>query len=159
GCDRGSSRLGRRGDVRRLGPARVDRIGAVRVNETPGLLRAGSVLRQTVRVKGRDLRARVRVAAFEPGQRLVLELLVNDTVVAEIFEIAPHEHGSLVTTSGTHELTIAGAALSGWRMAGLKRSFNARRAANLERLRVLEIGRAACRERGEIAGGAGVREG
>ncbi|TME25479.1 MAG: hypothetical protein E6I64_10930 [Chloroflexi bacterium] len=107
------------------------------VNETPGLLRAGSVLRQTVRVKGRDLRARVRVAAFEPGQRLVLELLVNDAMVAEIFEIAPHEHGSLVTTSGTHELSIAGAALSGWRMAGLKRSFNARRAANLERLRVL----------------------
>jgi Polyketide cyclase / dehydrase and lipid transport len=107
------------------------------VNETPGLLRIGSVLRQTVRVQGRDLRARLRVAAYEPGRRLVLELLVKDGLIAEVFEIAPHERGSVVTSAGTHELTLTGAALSGWRIAGLKRSFNARRAANLERLRVL----------------------
>ena len=107
------------------------------VNETPGLLRVGSVLRQTVRVHGRDLQARLRVAAYEPGRRLVLELLVHDGLIADVFEIAPHERGSLVTSGGSHELTVTGAALSGWRIGGLKRSFNARRAANLERLRVL----------------------
>lgn len=107
------------------------------VNETPGLLRVGSVLRQVVRVRGRDLEARLRVAGYEPGRRLVLDLLVRDGLIAETYEIAPHERGSLVTTAGTHELSIGAAAVSGWRIAGLKRSFNARRAANLERLRLL----------------------
>jgi hypothetical protein len=42
-----------------------------------------------------------------------------------------------VTYSGRHQLSRLNAVLTGWRLPALRRSFAARRAANLERLRTI----------------------
>jgi uncharacterized protein YndB with AHSA1/START domain len=105
--------------------------------ETPGLLRTGSVIRQTVPVGGHELVARLRVTTLEPGRRLVLTLMVDQAQPADVIDLQPHQNGTLVTYRGGHRLTLSGAILGGWRLPWLRRRFNARRAANLERVRPL----------------------
>ena len=105
--------------------------------ETPGLLRTGSVIRQTVLINGHELIARTRVTELDPGRRLVTTLVVRHAQPADVIDLQPHENGTLVAYSGGHRLSVAGAVLGGWRLPWLRRRFEARRAANLERLRPL----------------------
>jgi hypothetical protein len=107
------------------------------VLETPGLLRTGSVIRQTVLMSGHELVARTRVTDLDPGRRLVTTLVVQHAQPADVIDLQPHENGTLVSYRGGHRLSITGAVLGGWRLPWLRRRFNARRAANLERLRPL----------------------
>jgi hypothetical protein len=108
--------------------------------ETPGLLRTGSVIKQTVLLGSHQLVARTRVTELDPGRRLVLTLVVNHAQPADVIDLQRHENGTLVTYSGGHRLTLAGAVLGGWRLPWLRRRFSARRAASLERLRPLVEG-------------------
>ena len=107
------------------------------VLETPGLLRKGSVIRQTLRVSGQDLVAKLVVVELVPYERLVLQVVVRHAVLFDQFEVQPHPQGALVTYSGRHQLSRLNAVLTGWRLPALRRSFAARRTANLERLRAI----------------------
>ena len=105
--------------------------------ETPGLLRTGSVIRQTVLINGHELIARTRVTELDPGRRLVTTLVVHHAQPADVIDLQPHENGTMVSYSGGHRLSLAGAVLGAWRLPWLRSRFEARRAANLERLRPL----------------------
>ena len=107
------------------------------VLETPGLLRKGSVIRQTLRVSGQDLIAKLVVIEHIPYERLLLQVIVRHAELFDLFEVQPHPKGSVVTYSGRHQLSRLNAVLTGWRLPALRRSFAARRAANLERLRAI----------------------
>jgi len=107
------------------------------VLETPGLLRKGSVIRQTLRVSGQDLIAKLVVIELVPYERLVLQVIVKHAELFDLFEVQPHPHGSIVTYSGRHQLSRLNAVLTGWRLPALRRGFAARRTANLERLRAI----------------------
>ena len=108
--------------------------------ETPGLLRTGSMIRQTVLIDGHELVARTRVAELDPGRRLVTTLVVRHAQPADVIDLQPHESGTMVRYSGGHRLSLAGAVLGGWRLPWLRRRINARRSRNLERLRPLVEG-------------------
>jgi hypothetical protein len=101
------------------------------VLETPGLLRKGSVIRQTLRVSGQDLVAKLVVVELVPYERLVLQVIVRHAVLFDHFEVQPHPQGALVTYSGRHQLSRLNAVLTGWRLPTLRRT------ANLERLRTI----------------------
>ncbi len=107
------------------------------VLETPGLLRKGSVIRQTLRVSGQDLIAKLVVVELVPYERLLLQVIVRHAELFDLFEVQPHDGGSIVTYSGRHQLSRLNAVLTGWRLPTLRRSFAARRTANLERLRTI----------------------
>jgi hypothetical protein len=105
--------------------------------ETPGLLRKGSVIRQTFRVSGQELVAKLVVVELVPYERLLLQALVRHAELFDLFEVQPHNGGSIVTYSGLHQLSRLNAVLTGWRLPALRRSFAERRTANLERLRTI----------------------
>jgi hypothetical protein len=107
------------------------------VLETPGLLRKGSVIRQTLRVSGQDLVAKLVVVEHLPYERLVLQVIVRHAELFDLFEVQPHTGGSMVTYSGRHQLSRLNAVLTGWRLPSLRKRFAERRAANLERLRAI----------------------
>lgn len=107
------------------------------VLETPGLLRKGSVLRQTLRVSGQDLVAKLVVVELLPYERLLLQVVVRHAELFDLFEVQPHARGSLVTYSGRHQLSRLNAVLTGWRLSSLRKRFAERRTANLERLRAI----------------------
>jgi hypothetical protein len=117
-------------------PRWMDSIVSTRL-ETPGLLRKGSVIRQTLRVSGQDLVAKLVVVELLPYERLLLQVVVHHAELFDLFEVQPHERGSLVTYSGRHQLSRLNAVLTGWRLPALRRRFAERRTANLERLRTL----------------------
>jgi polyketide cyclase/dehydrase/lipid transport protein len=117
-------------------PRWMDSIVATRL-ETPGLLRKGSVIRQTLRVSGQDLVATLVVVEHLPYERLLLQVTVRHAELFDLFEVQPHERGSLVTYSGRHQLARLNAVLTGWRLPGLRKRFAERRTANLERLRTI----------------------
>ena len=105
--------------------------------ETPGLLRKGSVIRQTLRVSGQDLAAKLVVLELVPYERLLLQVLVRHAELFDLFEVQPHARGSLVTYSGRHQLSRLTAVLTGWGLPSLRKRFAERRTANLERLRTI----------------------
>jgi hypothetical protein len=105
--------------------------------ETPGLLRKGSVIRQTLRVSGQDLIAKLVVVELVPYERLLLQVIVRHAELFDLFEVQPHPRGSLVTYSGRHQLSRLNAVLTGWRLPSLRKRFAERRTANLERLRTI----------------------
>ena len=108
------------------------------VLETPGLLRKGSVIRQTLRVSGQDLIAKLIVVELVPYERLLLQVIVRHAELFDLFEVQPNPGGgSIVTYSGRHQLSRLNAVLTGWRLPALRRSFAARRTASLERLRTI----------------------
>jgi hypothetical protein len=107
------------------------------VLETPGLLRKGSVIRQTLRVSGQDLVAKLVVVELVPYERLLLQVLVRHAELFDLFEVQPHNGGSIVTYSGRHQLSRLNAILTGWRLPSLRKRFAERRTANLERLRTI----------------------
>ena len=107
------------------------------VLETPGLLRKGSLIRQTLRVSGQDLVAKLVVVELVPYERLLLQVIVKHAELFDLFEVQPHARGSLVTYSGRHQLSRLNAVLTGWRLPSLRRRFAERRTANLERLRAI----------------------
>jgi hypothetical protein len=107
------------------------------VLETPGLLRKGSVIRQTLRVSGQDLVAKLVVLELVPYERLLLQVIVRHAELFDLFEVQPHARGSLVTYSGRHQLSRLNAILTGWRLPSLRKRFAERRTANLERLRAI----------------------
>lgn len=107
------------------------------VLETPGLLREGSVIRQTLRVSAQDLVAKLVVVELIPYERLLLQVVVRHAELFDLFEVQPHVRGSLVTYSGRHQLSRLNAVLTGWRLPSLRRRFAERRTANLERLRTI----------------------
>jgi polyketide cyclase/dehydrase/lipid transport protein len=107
------------------------------VLETPGLLRKGSIIRQTLRVSGQDLVAKLVVVELVPYERLLLQVIVRHAELFDLFEVQPHERGSLVTYSGRHQLSRLNAVLTGWRLPSLRKRFAERRTANLERLRTI----------------------
>ena len=107
------------------------------VLETPGLLRKGSVIRQTLRVSGQDLVAKLVVVELVPYERLLLQVIVRHAELFDLFEVEPHPRGSLVTYSGRHQLSRLNAVLTGWRLPSLRKRFAERRTANLERLRTI----------------------
>jgi polyketide cyclase/dehydrase/lipid transport protein len=117
-------------------PRWMDSIVATRL-ETPGLLRKGSVVRQTLRVSGQDLIAKLVVVELLPYERLLLQVIVRHAELFDLFEVQPHERGSLVTYSGRHQLSRLNAVLTGWRLPSLRMRFAERRKANLERLRTI----------------------
>ena len=117
-------------------PRWMDSIIATRL-ETPGLLRKGSVIRQTLRVSGQDLVAKLVVVELLPYERLLLQGIVRHAELFDLFEVQPHERGSLVTYSGKHQLSRLNAVLTGWRLPSLRKRFAERRSANLERLRTI----------------------
>src|SRR2546430_15946973 len=89
--------------------------------ETPGLLRLGSVIRQTVMIGGHELVARTRVTELDPGRRVVMALVVHHAQPADVIDLQPHENGTLVAYSGGHRRSLAGAGLGGWRPPRLRR--------------------------------------
>jgi polyketide cyclase/dehydrase/lipid transport protein len=106
--------------------------------ETPGLLRKGSVIRQTLRVSGQDLVAKLVVVELVPYERLLLQVTsVRHAELFDLLEVQPHESGSMVTYSGRHQLSRLNAVLTGWRLPSLRKRFAERRNANLERLRTI----------------------
>ena len=105
--------------------------------ETPGLLRKGSVIRQTLRVSGQDLVAKLVVVELIPYERLLLQVLVRHAELFDLFEVQPDVGGSIVTYSGRHQLSRLNAVLTGWRLPSLRKRFAERRTANLERLRTI----------------------
>jgi hypothetical protein len=117
-------------------PLWMDSIVATRL-ETPGLLRKGSVIRQTLRVSGQDLVAKLVVVELLPYERLLLQGIVRHAELFDLFEVQPHERGSLVMYSGKHQLSRLNAVLTGWRLPSLRKRFAERRTANLERLRTI----------------------
>lgn len=104
---------------------------------TPGLLRKGSVILQTLRVSGHELTARLTVNELVPFERLLVSVDVRHAVLFDLFEVLPHPKGALVRYSGRHEMSRVNAVLTGWRLPGLRKRFAERRSANLERLRGL----------------------
>ena len=104
---------------------------------TPGLLRKGSVIMQTLRVSGHELNARLVVKELVPFERLLVAVDVRHAVLFDLFEVLPHPQGALVRYSGRHEMSRVNAILTGWRLPDLRRRFAERRRANLERLRAL----------------------
>lgn len=117
-------------------PRWMDSIVAARL-ETPGLLRIGSVIWQTLRVSGQDLVAKLVVVELLPYERLVLQVAVRHAELFDSFEVQPHERGSIVTYSGRHQMSRLNAVLTGWRLGALRKRFADRRTANLERLRTI----------------------
>jgi hypothetical protein len=117
-------------------PLWMDSIVATRL-ETPGLLRKGSVIRQTLRVSGQDLVAKLVVVELLPYEKLLLQGIVRHAELFDLFEVQPHERGSLVMYSGKHQLSRLNAVLTGWRLPSLRKRFAERRTANLERLRTI----------------------
>jgi hypothetical protein len=117
-------------------PLWMDSIVATRL-ETPGLLRKGSVIRQTLRVSGQDLVAKLVVVELLPYERLLLQGIVRHAELFDLFEVQRHERGSLVMYSGKHQLSRLNAVLTGWRLPSLRKRFAERRTANLERLRTI----------------------
>jgi hypothetical protein len=117
-------------------PRWMDSIVATRL-ETPGLLRKGSVIRQTLRVSGQDLVAKLVVVELLPYERLLFQVVVRHAELFDLLEVQPHERGSLVTYSGRHQLSRLNAVLTGWRLPSLRKRFSDRRTANLERLRTI----------------------
>ena len=107
------------------------------VLETPGLLRKGSIIRQTLRVSGQDLVAKLVVVELVPYERLLLQVIVRHAELFDLFEVQAHPRGSLVTYSGRHQLSRVNAVLTGWRLPSLRKRFAERRTANLERLRAI----------------------
>jgi hypothetical protein len=106
--------------------------------ETPGLLREGSIIRQTVRIQGHDLIARLVVADLVPYERVVFRLAFPDgRELRDEIEVQPKGSGSVVTYKGHHELARVNAILTGWRLPTMRKRFAERRLANLERLRAL----------------------
>jgi hypothetical protein len=117
-------------------PLWMDSIVATRL-ETPGLLRKGSVIRQTLRVSGQDLVAKLVVVELLPYEKLLLQGIVRHAELFDLFEVQPLERGSLVMYSGKHQLSRLNAVLTGWRLPSLRKRFAERRTANLERLRTI----------------------
>lgn len=107
------------------------------VLETPGMLRTGSVVRQTIRLSGHELTAKLLVTEHVPYERLVLTVQVRHAQPFDRFEVVPHARGSLVRYAGGHDVSRANAILSGWRYPSLRKQFARRRGENLERLRRL----------------------
>jgi hypothetical protein len=107
--------------------------------ETPGLVRVGSVIRQTISLHGHPLVARSVVTELRPYQRMVLTVQVRHAKPIDVLEVAPHERGALVTYGGGHQLSRVGAILGGWGMRSWRRQFTQRRVENLERLRALVV--------------------
>ena len=107
------------------------------VLETPGLLRKGSVIRQTLRVSGQELIAKLVVVDLVPYERLLLQVMVRHAELFDLFEVQPRNGGSIVTYSGRHQLSRLNAVLTGWRLPSLRKRFAERRTANLERLRTI----------------------
>ncbi len=105
--------------------------------ETPGLLREGSVIRQTVRMAGRQFNVRVRVADLDPGRKLVTTALLRVPQSEDVLEVAPHETGTLVTYSGAHQISLVYAILAGWRLPWMLKRLRAQRLADFERLQPL----------------------
>src|SRR2546428_9125451 len=91
--------------------------------ETPGLLRTGSVIRQTVLIGGHELIARTRVTELDPGRRLVTTLVVHHAQPADVIDLQPHEHRTMVSYSRGHRPSPAGAGLCGFRLPWLLRRF------------------------------------
>jgi hypothetical protein len=110
---------------------------------TPGLLRVGSVVKQTMRLSGHELVATLVVTELVPYERLVLTVQLEQARPFDRYEVASHQRGALVRSIGHHEISLVNAILSGWGLATLRKRFAERRAANLERLR--EIVSAAAR--------------
>jgi hypothetical protein len=102
--------------------------------ETPGLLRKGSVIRQTLRVSEQDLVAKLVVVELIPYERMLLQVIVRHAELFDLFEVQPHARGSIVTYSGRHQLSRLNAVLTGWRLPALRKRFAERRTANLDRL-------------------------
>jgi polyketide cyclase/dehydrase/lipid transport protein len=117
-------------------PRWMDSIVAT-VLETPGLLRKGSIIRQTLRVSGQDLIAKLVVVELVPYERLLLQAVVRHAELFDLFEVQPHDGGSIVTYSGLHQLSRLNAVLTGWRLPSLRKHFAERRTSNLERLRTI----------------------
>ncbi|HEY7623473.1 MAG TPA: SRPBCC family protein [Candidatus Limnocylindria bacterium] len=106
--------------------------------ETPGLLRVGSVIRQTVRIQGHDIVARLVVAELVPYERLVLRLAFPDgRELRDEMEVQPQGTGAVAKYAGHHELSRLNAILTGWRLPAVRERFAKRRLSNLERLRDL----------------------
>jgi hypothetical protein len=109
--------------------------------ETPGLLRRDSVIRQTLRVSGQDLVAKLVVVELIPYEKLVLQVIVRHAELFDVFEVQTHARGAIVTYTGRHQLSRVNAVLTGWRLPSLRKRLALRRTANLERLRTI-VGRA-----------------
>jgi hypothetical protein len=107
------------------------------VLETPGLLRKGSVIRQTLRVSGQDLIAKLVVVELVPYEKLVVQLMVRHAPPLDVFDVRAHPRGSVVAYTGRHQLSRVNAVLTGWSLPWLRRRLAERRTANLERLRTL----------------------
>lgn len=105
--------------------------------ETPGLLRKGSIIRQTLRVSGQDLIAKLVVVELVPYERLLLQVIVRHAELFDLLEVQPHDGRSIVTYSGRHQLSRLNAVLTGWRLPSLRKRFAERRTANLARLRTI----------------------
>ena len=105
--------------------------------DTPGLLKKGSVIRQTIRVSEQDLVAKLVVLELIPYERLLLQVIVRHAELFDLFEVQPHPRGSIVTYSGRHQLSRLNAVLTGWRLRSLRKGFAERRTANLARLRTI----------------------
>jgi hypothetical protein len=101
------------------------------------MLREGSVVRQTVRIGGRDLTAKLAVTELVPYERLALTVLVPHPRPVDLYEVAPHERGAQVKSTGAHSLSWANAVLHGWRLPWLRKRLTRQRAAHLEKLRGL----------------------
>ncbi|MGH2472849.1 MAG: hypothetical protein ACRDG6_10665, partial [Candidatus Limnocylindria bacterium] len=84
-----------------------------------------------------DLVAKLVVVELVPYERLLLQVVVRHAELFDLFEVQPHEQGSLVTYSGRHQLSLLNAILTGWRLPSLRKGFAERRNANLERLRTI----------------------
>ena len=107
------------------------------VNETPGLLRVGSVVRQRIAFGDRSMVVRRRVTLLEPYRRLELALDSSGGASRDLLEVTPQGDGSRARLSGTEELSLIGAVTNGWRLGSLRHTFEEQRAASLERLRRL----------------------
>lgn len=105
--------------------------------ETPGMLRKGSVVRQSIMLGGHELVARLLVTEFVPYERLVMTLQVRYGHSFDDFEVVPQGRGALVKYYAGHRLSRVNAILSGWRYPLLRGRFTRMRVENLERLRQL----------------------
>jgi hypothetical protein len=107
------------------------------VLETPGMLRAGSAVRQKIRLSGHELTAKLVVTEHVPYELLVMVVQVRYGQPFDRFEVVPREGGSLVRYGGGHDVSLVNAILGGWRYPSLRKQFVRRRGENLERLRQL----------------------
>ena len=106
------------------------------VVETPGLVRVGTVIKQTIRIRGHDLVARCVVTELVPYERLVYAVMIEGAPT-DVFEVKPEGRGAIARYAGSSTISWIAAILGGWRRAALQRQFTANRAAHLERLRAL----------------------